>query len=190
MIINSNTKIVGNAIILVPYEKKHVAKYHSWMENEELRRLTASERLSLEEEYRMQKSWREDDDKCTFIILSRSLLDEGHDEIDSMIGDVNVFLYEDCAELEVMVADKKWRRRGVAREAICLMLTYCNTWLHIETFRVKIVDDNIASITLFEKLGFEKESYCPVFKEHTLFLYPKGVSKIVENCDLIIEPYR
>ena len=32
------------------------------MENEELRDQTASELLSLDEEYRMQKSWAEDDD--------------------------------------------------------------------------------------------------------------------------------
>jgi hypothetical protein len=31
------------------------------MENEQILELTASERLSLEEEYEMQKSWYEDD---------------------------------------------------------------------------------------------------------------------------------
>ena len=32
------------------------------MESEELRELTASERLSLEEEYKMQENWRIDND--------------------------------------------------------------------------------------------------------------------------------
>lgn len=37
-------------------------RYHEWMKSEELRRLTASEPLTLEQEYAMQRSWREDAD--------------------------------------------------------------------------------------------------------------------------------
>jgi len=69
MHLNEKTKILGRRIILVPYEARHVLKYHEWMSNEELRQLTASEELTLDEEYAMQRSWREDDDKLTFIIL-------------------------------------------------------------------------------------------------------------------------
>lgn len=62
MKINQNVKIVGEKVILVPYEAKHVEKYHKWMESEELQKLTASERLSLQQEYEMQENWREDED--------------------------------------------------------------------------------------------------------------------------------
>lgn len=37
-------------------------RYHKWMESEELLELTASTRLSLEQEYEMQQSWLNDDD--------------------------------------------------------------------------------------------------------------------------------
>lgn len=68
MRLNENLKIVGTNVILVPYESKHVEKYHQWMQSEELQELTASEPLSLEEEYQMQKSWREDDDSMQGLV--------------------------------------------------------------------------------------------------------------------------
>ena len=37
-------------------------RYHRWMRSTELQELTASEPLTLQEEYAMQQSWRDDDD--------------------------------------------------------------------------------------------------------------------------------
>lgn len=49
---NQNCELRGTRVILVPYRKEHVQKYHEWMESLELRQATASERLSLDEEAR------------------------------------------------------------------------------------------------------------------------------------------
>lgn len=38
------------------------SRYHEWMKSPELQQLTASEPLTLEQEYDMQRSWREDSD--------------------------------------------------------------------------------------------------------------------------------
>ena len=56
------------------------------MESKEILEATASEPLTLENERKMQQSWREDEDKLTFIILLASDIEDGHSEIDSMIG--------------------------------------------------------------------------------------------------------
>lgn len=45
-------------------------RYHSWMQNTELLRLTASQPLTLDEEYQMQQSWMMDDDSKVFIYIS------------------------------------------------------------------------------------------------------------------------
>ena len=113
--------LVGSEVTLVPYRKHHVEKYHEWMCSQELLEATASEPLSLKEEYEMQKSWRDDEKKCTFILLrgGQNGVEEGHDEGARMLGDVNLFLndYDDpCnAEIEIMVAESGHRRKGYAR---------------------------------------------------------------------------
>uniref|UniRef100_A0A8C3CJY0 N-acetyltransferase 9 n=1 Tax=Cairina moschata TaxID=8855 RepID=A0A8C3CJY0_CAIMO len=62
MRINQDTVLQGIRATLVPYTPAHVPRYHAWMQSEELQRLTASEPLSLEQEYEMQRSWRDDTD--------------------------------------------------------------------------------------------------------------------------------
>ncbi|KAK0473524.1 GNAT domain-containing protein [Armillaria luteobubalina] len=143
MKVNESTVLIGRKVVLVPYDEGHVSKYHSWMENDELRSLTASDRLTLEEEFDMQRKWREDDDKLTFIILARHerdlLLDDKTNVMLSdprirslpMAGDVNMFLNgapededEFTAEVEIMIAEPDYRRGGLALEALQLMLQY------------------------------------------------------------------
>ena len=156
--------------------------------------MTASEPLSLEEEYAMQLSWRDDPKKCTFIIMGRGeagwltvlmlycahpfcqvrvyqgslccqrnlcvyveavtgislafpfspgtrwtdvgvetrqsecTSEEDGSKETAMAGDVNIFFndFEDpgMCEVEVMVAEESWRRRGLAREAVLMLMRY------------------------------------------------------------------
>ena len=60
MMDNFNLTIRGQRVVLVPYRREHVELYHQWMQSETLQELTASEPLTLEEEYAMQASWAED----------------------------------------------------------------------------------------------------------------------------------
>ena len=57
-------------IVLVPYERRHVAKYHEWMMDPWLREMTASEPLTLDEEYAMQMEWARDNAKVTYIVCT------------------------------------------------------------------------------------------------------------------------
>ena len=45
---------------------QHVPTYHSWMQDEVIRQQTGSEPLTLEAEYDMCASWKEDQDSETF----------------------------------------------------------------------------------------------------------------------------
>ena len=183
MKINISTKITGEKIVLVPYRKHHVEKYHEWMSRSEIQTLTASEPLTLDEEHQMQNNWQIDDDKLTFIILKKDLYDslESCDqierEIQSMIGDVNLFLqsndeYENGSknegELEVMIVDNQNRGRGYGSEAIQLLMVYCINFMtnpKIKRFFVKIGEENEPSIRMFKKLDFLQYEHIYVFKQ-------------------------
>ncbi|KAJ9578518.1 hypothetical protein L9F63_005247 [Diploptera punctata] len=170
---NKNTKILGKNVVLVPYRKLHVPKYHEWMKSPELQLLTASEPLSLEEEYQMQKSWLIDEDKCTFIILERVLFDCTGNEIEAMIGDTNLFFHDSedgkkLAEVEIMIAENSARRKRRGWEAMLLMLRYGCEELAIEIYQAKINMDNEKSISMFQKMGFDKIAENSIFKEVTL----------------------
>ncbi len=51
---NANLTITGDTVVLVPYRKEHVELYHTWMQDQHLQETTASEPLTLEQEYEMQ----------------------------------------------------------------------------------------------------------------------------------------
>ncbi|KAF3176109.1 hypothetical protein TWF225_008803 [Orbilia oligospora] len=160
MRLNESTAIVTNKLVFVPYEASHVPTYSEWMSSEALREATASERLSLPEEYAMQKSWREDADKLTFILSSPSngiqslnnsddasrkgytVIEGIDDEPSNLIGDVNLFLYEDddddddeqtevvangiamVGEIELMVARDEYQGQGLGKVAVLVFILY------------------------------------------------------------------
>ncbi|EFR01641.1 N-acetyltransferase 9 [Nannizzia gypsea CBS 118893] len=131
MLVNENTCVSSSRVFLVPYSKHHVPKYHEWMKDPEIQEATASEPLTLEEEYQMQQSWRKDADKLTFIICHPIPLTDASDRFQAansyrvkptsddapnrMIGDVNLFLKLeeqgsndeglDCTPEEVIVGE-------------------------------------------------------------------------------------
>ncbi|XP_075146185.1 microtubule-associated Nat9 [Haematobia irritans] len=173
MRINEHIKLLGKLVILVPYEAKHVPKYHKWMQSQELQELTASEPLTIEEEYAMQRSWREDEDKCTFLILCRKTYEQTSDEVLSLVGDTNLFLSldeetnEKVAEAEIMIAESNARGKGYGWEAMILLMKYGQEHLKIKKYEAKIGMDNEKSLKMFEKMHFREVRRVEVFKEIT-----------------------
>ena len=170
---NWSISLVGQVAVLVPYRRRFVAKYHAWMQSPALQEATASEPLSLEEEYEMQQTWHKDPKKCTFILLSKTALASGvNDELASMAGDVNLFLNDPDdpynAEIEVMIAEEACRRQGLATEALKMLIGYGATALRIARFYAKIGEANAASLELFKGLGFREIAYVKAFGEYEL----------------------
>jgi len=130
------------------------------MQDADLQAATASEPLSMTEEYDMQRSWRTDNDKLTFIVCQSRELDNtsqtvqgGQDDRpERMIGDINLFLFEPeddedegeqapdstnssnglVGEIELMIARKDLHRQGYGRAALLSFTAYTlDTWAQI-----------------------------------------------------------
>ena len=157
--------------------------FTEWMKDPYILEMTASEPLSLEEEYAMQASWRDDSRKCTFILLASTALYRyvrGYDTVDSdedgdivrMIGDVNLFLNDrdddmSIAEIEVMIAERDFRRKGCATKALQLLMHYAHNTLGITRFYAKINESNLDSIAMFrDKLLYREVNYVSAFGEY------------------------
>jgi len=170
---NWNVKVIGKKVVLVAYKEKFVPKYHGFMSDPAMLELTASEPLTLEVEYEMQKTWYNDPKKLTFIILSKeqqscgSTSDEekrSNDvEIDCMAGDINLFLHDNDdpynAEVDIMIGEPSYRNKGLATEALNLIMHFGIHKLQIKRFFAKISETNDPSIRLFERMGFERINY-------------------------------
>ena len=144
-----NPALSTSKLLLVPYSVHHVPVYHAWMQDPDLQAATASEPLSMDEEYAMQRSWRTDGDKLTFIIclpldnldLVTNATPGADDGPARMIGDINLFLFNDdddgrddkpagsgpgavVGEVELMIARKELQRQRYGRAALLTFLHY------------------------------------------------------------------
>lgn len=86
------------------------------------------------------------------------LVIETNSEIKKAIGCIDLFdfdPYHQRAGIGILIADKNERKKNYASEALTLLIDYCFTTLNLNQLYCNITTDNLASIHLFEKHGFE-----------------------------------
>ena len=184
MRLNYETSLSGGKTVLCPYHFEHIEKYHEWMKCPFLLEMTGSEPLSYEEEVKMQQTWRDDEEKCTFILLSKELCEKylipttddkienevcnepplGADFIkntlDAMIGDVNLFLSkEDNEESESVTDGDQNDMENHCDRRIEMKQAELDLMVAEENFRGKGIGKEAACMMMIygaEKLGVRK----------------------------------
>lgn len=78
---------------------------------------------------------------------------------DAPIGTIDLFdanFKNGFAGVGVLIAEKEFRNKGLASEALNLVIGYCSARLDLYHLHCSIHADNQSSIALFEKCGFKK----------------------------------
>lgn len=138
---------------LIPYEDVHVLMYHQWLQDAHIQEMTATEPVSLEDEYRLQREWAGATGRFIKIIRAR--------ETGRLVGDINVFFSRaddsngDAAEINIMIADLGDRNKGYASEALMLAMAYAVQKFNVGHFFVKVLAKNSQALAFFRKHGFK-----------------------------------
>jgi [ribosomal protein S5]-alanine N-acetyltransferase len=148
--------LVGKKIILRPLRIEDLEKTHQWRNNLELIKLVQGVRFPKTME--MDKEWFNNalNDKSNRNIYF------GIDEIKTseLIGIVhlsNIDYISNNAVWGFMIGEKIHRGKGIGVEFSNLTLNYSFKQLNLNKIISYIVEDNSASLNLFNKLGFSKE---------------------------------
>ncbi len=78
-----------------------------------------------------------------------------------------------------MIAEPAYRSKGIGQEASCMMMLYGAQQFGIRRFFCKIQETNIASLSLFKRLGFVECGYAACFKEFELELKRDSTNDII-----------
>lgn len=82
-----------------------------------------------------------------------------------MIGDINLFITDtETGEVNVMIADIAYRKRGLASQAITFMINFAKK-LNLKHIYAKILEENQSSARVFQRLGFVEVNRIPDFEE-------------------------
>ncbi|KAI8630175.1 hypothetical protein F5Y19DRAFT_56728 [Xylariaceae sp. FL1651] len=183
MRINENIAISTPKVLLVPYDAHLVGRYHEWMQNDELREATASDLLTLDEEYENQQSWRVASDKLTFILCKPVQPDadeaasERYDmptvyagEVDMpsrMIGDVNLFLTPCDDEMENIAVEEETDEAD-EKNTCC----YCKGEIDIMIAAPETRRKGIGKAAVRALLQFLAKNYDAIMSEYSAGLLP------------------
>lgn len=98
---------------------------------------------------------------------------DGEEEGASMAGDVNLFFNDlddqGMCEVEVMIAEERWRRKGLAKEAVVMIMRYGE---HLHTSARSILSR--CSVVLFLVRGFCSQALCTAAVRYTVCLQARN----------------
>ena len=147
--------IDGNKICLRQYEAKDIDIWYNWFNDAEIVRLMDQRRWPNTKE--KQKRYLE------AMTVSRSdmqlaIINKANDRLVGTVGLHGIDPINRNADISVIIGDKKYWGKGLAKDAVGLLVHHAFAMLNLHKLTAGFVDGNTASQRLFESVGFKKEA--------------------------------
>ncbi len=157
-------KLEGENIILENFSEKHLHNdYVEWLRDEEINRflVTADKNITIEDLRKSRFEYINSDKDYFLAIIEKN--DNKH------IGNVHLGPVDKTSkkcQFGMMIGDKKYHGRGLAKEAVALCIDYCFKELKMHKLFLNVDEENIPAIKVYEKNNFHTEG---VLKDHVFF---------------------
>lgn len=169
----------GKRVSLVPLEAAHIEYIRKWRNELDIRKFFFS--YDLINQYQQEK-WFErycvDSTQIIFTII--------HNEDNCIIGTIglsHIDHFHQRAELGTLIGNKEYWGKGIATEALELLLDYAFKNLNLNKVYSHILTDNIGSIKKNQKLGFLIEG---TLRKHA---FNRGMFRDVVTMGILKEDY-
>ncbi len=170
------------SVILRPVEISDVDYTHKWHSNPELYQTLVGpfRDVSLE----VEKAWIAERVANSDQEVNRMICLEGQKAPIGLISVREIDWMARKAHLTgIFIGDAQHRGKGYGYQALCQMMQYCFDTLELNKVWTHILDDNQASIRIFEKCGYKIEGH---LRQHT---YKDGQFRDVVLVGLLAEDY-
>lgn len=170
----------GNKVCLRQYEAKDIDIWYNWFNDAEVVRLMDQRRWPNTKE--KQKRYLE------AMTVSRSdmqlaIINKANDCLVGTVGLHGIDPINRNADISVIIGDKKYWGKGLAKEAVGLLVHHSFEMLNLHKLTAGFIDGNAASQKLFESFGFKKEA---LLRQH---VYLQGVYHNVIKMGLLKANY-
>ncbi len=141
----------GKLVKMGCFTPEYVSKYHGWLQDEYLLRMTETDRgLTLDDVAKIRDEIEEADDMAHYLIFDK--------KTSKPIGDADLRDIKPgkTAECAIMIGESEYRNKGYATEALELLLDYGFKNFDLKKVTAPILYFNEPSIAVHKKLGFKE----------------------------------
>ncbi|TXT58572.1 MAG: Spermidine N(1)-acetyltransferase [Promethearchaeota archaeon] len=147
--------IKGRNVDLVPQSKNNIDQYANWVNDEEVRRLSRNMVPVIKEDI---KKWIEPSDVHPKETIYFEIYHKKEKRPIGNVGFNNINWVQRKGEIGLTIGDKNLWGKGLATEAVNLILEYGFGELNLRKIKAGIFEPNIGSVKAAEKAGFKREA--------------------------------
>lgn len=148
--------IDGKKICLRQYEAKDIDVWYNWFNDAEVVKFMDQRRWPNTKE--KQKRYLEAM-TASRTDMQLAIIYKADDQLIGTVGLHGIDPINRNADISVIIGDKNYWGRGLAKEAVGLLINHVFGMLNLHKLTAGFIDGNVSSKRLFESFGFKKEAH-------------------------------